>query len=136
MLRTFSVAEANALVPWLEERFQIMRGHAGELTALRAGPKPARRPYGGAGTAVSTEGPAAERALELEQLIKGEVEQITELGVEVRRVDGLVDFPSWVDGQLVYLCWTAGEEQVGYWHPISSGFSGRRVLRSPAPMPN
>ncbi len=38
---------------------------------------------------------------------------------------GLVDFPTTLDGRWIYLCWHAGEEEVGYWHETGAGFGGR-----------
>jgi len=31
-------------------------------------------------------------------------------------------------GRIVYLCWHLGEESIGYWHDIESGFAGREPL--------
>jgi hypothetical protein len=39
-----------------------------------------------------------------------------------------VDFPGEREGERVWLCWLAGEERVGHWHPLDTGFSGRRPL--------
>jgi len=41
---------------------------------------------------------------------------------------GLVDFPSLRDGEEVLLCWRLGEEEIGFWHSLHEGFSGRRPL--------
>jgi hypothetical protein len=55
--------------------------------------------------------------------------QIKDLGVIVKDVDkGLCDFPYIRDGKMVYLCWHLGEESIGYWHDIESGFDGREPL--------
>lgn len=57
------------------------------------------------------------------------VEELTELGVELKGVDpALVDFPSRREGRLVYLCWQYGEDRVRWWHPIHAGFAGRRPI--------
>ncbi|MCS6816138.1 MAG: DUF2203 domain-containing protein [Blastocatellia bacterium] len=43
--------------------------------------------------------------------------------------DGLVDFPHRrPDGEEVYLCWRVGEPRLAYWHPLDTGFAGRRPL--------
>jgi hypothetical protein len=55
--------------------------------------------------------------------------RIQELGVLVKDLTtGLVDFPAWKDGREVYLCWKYGEESIGYWHEIESGFAGRQPI--------
>ena len=41
---------------------------------------------------------------------------------------GLIDFLSYRDGELVELCWHLGEESVGHWHRIGEGFAGRKPL--------
>jgi hypothetical protein len=41
---------------------------------------------------------------------------------------GLIDFPALVNGRQVCLCWRLGEEEVAWWHELSSGFAGRREL--------
>ncbi len=55
------------------------------------------------------------------------VARIHEHGALVKDLDiGLVDFPAEREGEDVLLCWRLGEEQVGYWHGLEEGFSGRR----------
>ena len=41
---------------------------------------------------------------------------------------GLVDFPSFVQGREVFLCWELDEEDVEFWHDIDTGYSGREKL--------
>jgi hypothetical protein len=41
---------------------------------------------------------------------------------------GLVDFPAMLDGRVVYLCWKLGESEIGHWHEVDSGFSGRQPV--------
>ena len=41
---------------------------------------------------------------------------------------GLVDFPSYREGELVELCWKLGEPVIGHWHRIGEGFAGRKPL--------
>ncbi len=57
------------------------------------------------------------------------VEELRELGVEPKSgVDGLIDFPSQMDGRIVFLCWRLGESEVTHWHELSAGFAGRQSL--------
>jgi hypothetical protein len=63
-----------------------------------------------------------ERMRELEQELKS-------LNVELKEYfTGLIDFPCWLDGRAVYLCWRLGEPEVGFWHDLDSGFAGRKEL--------
>ena len=48
---------------------------------------------------------------------------------------GLVDFPSLLNGQEVYLCWQYGEKEVSYFHKVTEGFSGRQRLEEQSQKP-
>ena len=57
------------------------------------------------------------------------VARIHELGALVKDLDeGLVDFPAQRGGEEVLLCWRLGEDEIGFWHGLDEGFSGRRPL--------
>ena len=57
------------------------------------------------------------------------VARIHEVGALVKDLDdGLVDFPATRDGRDVLLCWRLGEDEIGFWHGLDEGFSGRRPL--------
>jgi hypothetical protein len=57
------------------------------------------------------------------------VARIHEAGALVKDLDeGLVDFPAQREGADVLLCWRLGEDEVGYWHGLDEGFSGRKPL--------
>jgi hypothetical protein len=126
--RTFTVAQANALIPWLDTLFSETRRAVEELHLLRMSAARARMDASGA-VEPQNEG----RMRELEAQIRRRLEEATSFGIEVRRVDGLVDFPGWIDGQLVYLCWKYGEAEVTHYHPTSEGFTGRRPLPKQSP---
>ena len=53
------------------------------------------------------------------------------LGAQLKDLEeGLVDFLSERNGELVYLCWKEGEGQIRFWHDLESGFAGRRTIDS------
>ena len=57
------------------------------------------------------------------------VARIHEAGALVKDLDqGLVDFPARREGEDVLLCWRLGEDEIGYWHGLGEGFSGRKPL--------
>jgi hypothetical protein len=57
------------------------------------------------------------------------VRELDDAGVQVKSVEeGLLDFPSERDGEVVLLCWRVGEERVAFWHGIDEGFAGRKPL--------
>ncbi len=41
---------------------------------------------------------------------------------------GLVDFPSVINGEEVFLCWRSDEETISYYHHPASGYAGRKVI--------
>ena len=57
------------------------------------------------------------------------IDEIHETGCILKDVDmGLVDFYTLYKGKVVYLCWRAGEAEVGFWHDIGGGYSNRFPL--------
>src|SRR2546428_145790 len=57
------------------------------------------------------------------------IHQIKDMGVLLKDADkGLCDFPYIKGGRMVYLCWQLGEDRIGYWHDVETGFAGREPL--------
>ncbi len=51
------------------------------------------------------------------------------LSIEVKNLDeGIIDFPTVLNGEEVLLCWRVGEEDISFWHTYEDGFLGRRPL--------
>lgn len=49
--------------------------------------------------------------------------------IQVKDLDrGLIDFPAFVGGREVFLCWERGEEDIEFWHDLESGYAGRERL--------
>ena len=54
---------------------------------------------------------------------------LEEADIVVRDIDrGLIDFPAILDGEEVYLCWELGEDAIGFWHDLETGYRGRQPL--------
>lgn len=65
---------------------------------------------------------------EFERIQRG-MARIHAMGAQVKDINqGLVDFPHRREGKEVLLCWQYGEEKIGYWHDLESGFQGRQPL--------
>jgi hypothetical protein len=61
--------------------------------------------------------------------LRGFVSELAALGVELKdSTIGLIDFPGFIDGREVCLCWKLGEAEVAFWHEVDAGFSGRQSL--------
>ena len=129
--RTFTLAEANDLAPWLEERFQAMAPLRAELVRQQESLLSLLRRRRSNGHSSSEEEISETQRIvaQLTQRLQDAVSEITSRGILVRDIGrGLVDFPSYRDGDVVYLCWQRGEPSVDWWHPTDTGFSGRRRL--------
>lgn len=49
--------------------------------------------------------------------------------IQIKDLDrGLIDFPAFVGGREVFLCWEKGEEDIEYWHDLETGYGGRERL--------
>lgn len=54
---------------------------------------------------------------------------IRDAGAELKSIeDGLIDFPTEIEGVPSYWCWRTGEADIEWWHPRSEGFAGRRRI--------
>ena len=131
MPTTFTIEQARELIPWLQDTFDVLQPLIGKLDDLahEINLKSLQmRSDGGAETEKeSTEVQNAHREVESE--IRLLVDSIVKRGVLVKDARrGLFDFPYLRDGNLVNLCWLAGESDLMYWHTDDSGFAGRQPL--------
>jgi hypothetical protein len=119
--RRFTREEAQAMLPDLREALARMR--EARQVILRSAERVQASVAGNGG------GPEGQEYSEAVSLLRTEVERISGHGIILRDVEsGLVDFPSEREGKLVYLCWRLGEDQLGFWHDVDTGFPGRRPL--------
>jgi hypothetical protein len=121
--RHYSLEEASALLPWVEDQLRRLRSARERLgdTEARAALADAGEGNGGGrpGKVVS------EAFLELREAML----ELREREIVLRDLDrGLIDFPSLRDEREVYLCWQEGEPEIGFWHEPEAGFAGRRPL--------
>ena len=75
---------------------------------------------------------AARMRADLNQVVakvKDAVDRIHATGCIVKDLDsGLVDFPSIIQEEEVYLCWRLGEDRIRFYHRQDEGFSGRKPI--------
>ncbi|MGB0034550.1 MAG: DUF2203 domain-containing protein [Candidatus Acidiferrales bacterium] len=65
----------------------------------------------------------------LEEAVQGALERIHSTGCLVKDLDvGLLDFPSRLNNEEVYLCWRLGEDRIRFYHRQDEGFSGRKPI--------
>ncbi|HEV8191644.1 MAG TPA: DUF2203 domain-containing protein [Ktedonobacterales bacterium] len=126
----YTRAEAEALLPRLEgmlRELQLLRDELAEqeeqYTALRT--RVLSNGHNMQGNAQRLKMAIATMTAQITQRIHA----IAELGVIVKDLEaGLVDFPALRGGREVYLCWRLGEDHIGWWHEVDSGFAGRQPL--------
>jgi hypothetical protein len=129
--RTFTPEEANEALAEVRPLTERMVAARHELAAAQQAQAELVAVIAGNGGGVDS-AELARASKEVERLageIVATVQQIQDLGAVVKDVDsGLVDFPAVHRGRDVLLCWRLGEDEVGYWHDLESGFAGRREL--------
>lgn len=65
----------------------------------------------------------------LAETLKSSLDRILETGCVIKDLEiGLLDFPSIIDNEEVYLCWKLGEDRIRYYHRQNEGFAGRRPI--------
>jgi hypothetical protein len=127
----FTVAEANASLPLVRAIVRDITALARDLKERQERLDRVQVPERGAmGDAYREELLQVEAEFERDQERMHEyVQELRGLGVELKDfVTGLIDFPCWMDGREVYLCWRLGEPEVAYWHELDAGFMGRQKL--------
>ena len=122
MTTFYDIDEANARLPDVRDLLIDLRDQRAELIRLR--------------DRAAEDDVDEEERRRLRLRMQGIIDQMQAAVVRIDAWDitlrdiesGLIDFPALVNGRQVCLCWRLGEEEVGWWHELSSGFAGRREL--------
>lgn len=137
--KAYTLAEANALVPFLEDSFaqihaQATRAHQARAALVRAAVERQQREEEAPLVAASELDPAAARVLaEADERIRAELLLLQRMGVLVKSLDPpTVDVFAKRGPSLVHLCWQRGEPEFGYWHDVHTGIAGREPIDNPA----
>ena len=122
--RIFTLAEATALIPQLETFLsKVKDGRTILIHTKNEIKKACANAELGGGSVV---GPRYITALED---MHENLQAIQETGVIAKDLDlGLCDFPFYLNGRIVYLCWKLGEDKIEWWHEINTGFSERQPI--------
>jgi hypothetical protein len=129
-IKTFTAAEANALIPELSACLRELQKRRDEIAKIEVeidALELVAQPTQEAGS------PALERRIaDYEQAVErfyALIDKVHAYGCFLKDVDmGLVDFYSLREGRVVYLCWKLGEKQVGFWHEVGLGYTQRQPL--------
>ena len=115
----YTIEEADALLPEVAERMERLGALQRRAATGLAGDRRRARRNGHRG------GLDASLAGEMGALLTWfEERHLLVKGV----APPLVDFPAEYDGREVLLCWTEGEERIGWYHTAEAGFAGRRPV--------
>jgi hypothetical protein len=129
--KLFTIEQANAMLP-------LVRAIVGDLSSLYRDlvgrherlEQLASKRKGAKGDPYSDELRQMEAELERDKVkLRDYVAELQDLGIECKDPGrGLIDFPSEMDGKVVYLCWKLDEPEVLFWHDLDAGFAGRQSL--------
>ena len=122
MYKLFTQAQATDLIGVVDPLLRELQDALKDVVRLRD-ERAALRPDG-----LRAQQLAAELAFVVgsAQLTKS---QIDRLGVLVKDVEhGLVDFPSTLGAEVVYLCWEQGEDAVTHYHALNQEAGARQPL--------
>jgi hypothetical protein len=132
-MRTFSLHEAQALLPVLELLLRSSIEAKRKIEQIEAElQRVQERIFLDGGTLLNVPlwtRRSSERNKAL-QKAKDAIAEINAIGVQVKDLDmGLLDFPCKVEtGEIVLLCWKLGETAITHWHGVEEGYAGRKPI--------
>jgi hypothetical protein len=128
----FTRREAEELLPIIEATLIKARNEKKKLEALRETLALGSARIMALGGSIPPFAELAKKKQAVERItghIAEKIAEIEQTGCQVKDVDeGLVDFPSLIDGQEAFLCWKLGEKRISWWHGLEEGFAGRKPL--------
>lgn len=131
--RTFTLSEANALLPQLkedlaklqelvkqfEDRYLELQEKKAEIERTAVDRNGGRDPF------FEREGELDFLRLEADLLIGN----FARKGAMLKMINpGLIDFPAVLNGEDVLMCWKEGEESITHYHDWHDGFKGRKLI--------
>lgn len=132
MPRYFTFQQAQAALEEVAERMRqatSLRSSLEEAETELRGEAERIRMAGGALVRREKIAAVLERREAAAAKLRQAIEAIQQTGCLVKDLDvGLLDFPTLLRGEEVYLCWKVGEPEIGFWHRIDDGFRGRRPV--------
>jgi hypothetical protein len=129
--REFTLEEANAVVDELRPVVEEMVEHGRKLAAAQRRQRSlVTRIAGNGGDLPPSDLRDLAETIQAEaDAVAACAQEIDGAGAQIKSLEeGLLDFPSRRDGELVLLCWKLGEGEIAYWHRVDEGFAGRKPL--------
>jgi len=115
--------EARALLPqvktWLNQLLVAKR----ELDSLE------RKLEKAIGLGDDLGGTMVNKSLRLQAAVREVLQKFAAREIQIKDLErGLIDFPAFVGGREVFLCWETGEDDIEFWHDLDTGYTGREKL--------
>jgi hypothetical protein len=112
MYKLFTIAEANRLIPVVEQNLVGLQDAIRELLDIR------ERLKGANPLAVETQNLLQESAFLASQISENKA-QLDELGVQVKDVEvGKIDFPGQLGAEVVWLTWEKGQDAITHYQRV------------------
>ena len=128
MARYYGIDEANERLAEVRPLLEQLRSDRAAVARTQRELVKARQTNGSAEHAEEL----ARRESELRDTARRMQQAVAQLdgwGISLRDIgSGLIDFPALANGRPIWLCWRLGEDDVGWWHEIDSGFDSRQPL--------
>lgn len=119
----YSVQEAKELLPQVEEWLEILVQLRDQLRKLDQLLKDQLK------TGADLGGQRVNKQAKSIAKFQQTLSEFRSREIQIKDLDrGLIDFPHLRDGKEAFLCWEKDEEDIGYWHELDAGFSGRKPL--------
>ena len=132
--RTFTVSEANALLPQIIPLIEQLQGLQRSIAKTNQQLDEANEKLS-QGNGYPLESLKEQikglttHQLQLVEALQSVIAQVEEFGCVVKDLSlGLVDFYGMRNGELICLCWKLGEDRIRYWHTLEAGYAGRQPL--------
>lgn len=130
-MRLYTVEEVRYLLPDVIPVLEALRDAFIGLRGLQAALAAHQRGAAADGALIADpwDRGGHEEPRALEERLQQQVKRLNDLGIEVKDPErGLIDFYSLRDGEVVYLCFLLGEDDIRYWHTLEGGFAGRQPI--------
>ena len=122
--RYFTLEDANELLPEIISLMEALQARRANVIESR--PQLSEFLTGGHS---DFGGPVASALAQDFMAIETLAQKIRSHGCVIKDLNsGLIDFLSKRSGREVYLCWRYGEQQVGFFHELHTGFQGRQPV--------
>ena len=133
--RTFTLSEANALLPKVKPLIEQLQGLQRSIveTNRELDELIGKLSAGNGYPIQALKDQIQERTrhqLQLIEAFQSAFKQLEDLGCLLKDLStGLLDFYSVRDGELIFLCWKQGEKAIEFWHTLEGGYAGRQPLQ-------